>query len=791
MAGYYSIQLFKNLRPDIEELLPQDARSVVDMYQVVGRLKSVDYIAVLVFSDEPEKSKKFITDLALSIENSDHEIVSHIEYRINKELEYFQKRRPLYMDLSDLKRVQRYISEKIDYEKELYNPIHIFSGIEIPEPKLNFINLERKYANKVSSYTHYPDGYYATSDEKIRTLLVYKGGKFSGVDSAHQLRHFIDEKIEKLNPSSYDPKMQIKFTGGVQDLIEEHASLIADLELATLIVMVLTTLAMLFYFRSASATFALLGSLMIGTLWTFGVSYFVIGYLNANSAFLGAIVIGNGINFGIIFLARYLEEIRNHHGNFKAIDITAKKTITATLTAALAAGLAYGSLSFTEFRGFRQFGIIGLIGMVLCWISAYTVFPAFLTILAKRRKFIQKVRSSRPRKFISVRVAYWLKAYPKFFLLLTAFLTALSLVVFVVQYRSISEGTIIESDLSKLRDKTSETSGSGYNSHYLHQIFQKYPHPMVILPEERSTAIKIASRFKEKMKEPNSPFAAVTGIEDFLPKDQPEKIRILREIKKLLGPRILKELTGEDKRRVQELLAPEVFRPISVQSLPHLIQSKLSEKDGTIGKLVLVEPHIGKTEDRDGLIHFIQELRKTVDEVMTGVPIAGGLAVSVDMIYAIQRDGPIATALAFLSVIVLVIFLFRRVRIIFLCLFTLVLGVLWLVAYVLAFNLKINFLNFIAFPITFGIGVDYGVNVFQRYRMDGEKNILKTIRQTGGAVMLASLTTIIGYGSLLLAGNQAFVSFGKLAVLGELTCLFAAVFALPAYLTLTDKRNQK
>ena len=44
--------------------------------------------------------------------------------------------------------------------------------------------------------------------------------------------------------------------------------------------------------------------------------------------------------------------------------------------------------------------------------------------------------------------------------------------------------------------------------------------------------------------------------------------------------------------------------------------------------------------------------------------------------------------------------------------------------------------------------------------------------------MLASLTTIIGYGSLLIAGNQAFVSFGKLAVLGEITCVTAAILSL-------------
>jgi predicted RND superfamily exporter protein len=55
------------------------------------------------------------------------------------------------------------------------------------------------------------------------------------------------------------------------------------------------------------------------------------------------------------------------------------------------------------------------------------------------------------------------------------------------------------------------------------------------------------------------------------------------------------------------------------------------------------------------------------------------------------------------------------------------------------------------------------------------------VQTTGGAVALASLTTVIGYSSLLIASNQGFVSFGRLAVLGEVTCLSAALFVLPAF----------
>jgi predicted RND superfamily exporter protein len=58
-------------------------------------------------------------------------------------------------------------------------------------------------------------------------------------------------------------------------------------------------------------------------------------------------------------------------------------------------------------------------------------------------------------------------------------------------------------------------------------------------------------------------------------------------------------------------------------------------------------------------------------------------------------------------------------------------------------------------------------------------------------VLLASLTTVTGYGSLLIASNQAFVSFGRLAIVGEFTCVFAAVISLPALLWILEKRKKK
>ena len=779
----YTIELFKNLRPDLEELLPTTARSVIDLAEVKSRLTSIDNLAVLIRTQNSVAGRKFQDALAHELETLPTSLISSVEYRINRELEFFKARRALYIDTSDLTQIRDFIRDRIDYEKQLYNPLNIFRASELPEPMLDFKVLQKKYDGKVGAYSRFPDGYYSTPDGTKRVILVNMPGSNVGMAGVQALKKAVVEAVERVGPSRFSPDLEISYTGGVENTIEEQAALIADLELSTLVVMGLVTFVLWFFFRTIRATLAVIFSLLIGTIWTFGASYFAVGYLNANSAFLGAIVLGNGINCGIIFLARYLEERRNGLNHPSALEIAISRTAHSTLAASLAAGLSFGSLMLTEFRGFRQFGIIGLIGMSLCWIAAYTVLPAALTLMEKIKPIMTPERK-KPKRFISGSLAYLIQKFPK-----PLWGLSIGLTIAAGLFYSKFSPSILESDLSKLRNKVSMERGSGYLSKYVDEIFQRYLSPLVILPKTLEETDRIATLLRAKQKElgENSLIANVQTIQDFLPKDQPQKIRLIHEIQTLLPPKILLRMSESERTRVRDFFTPEATRTIEMTSLPKLILDKFTEKDGTIGKLVLIEPPLTEvTRERDPLIGFIHLLRSVTDSVAPGSPVAGGLPISADMLEAIARDGPKATLFAFLAVIVLVILLFRQFRAILLVLFALVLGVFWLGGLIFALDLKINFLNFIALPITFGIGVDYGVNIFQRYQQEGRGSILQVIKGTGGAVGLCSVTTIIGWGSLLIADNQAFVSFGRLAVLGEITTLLAALVALPAFLLVFD-----
>jgi predicted RND superfamily exporter protein len=782
-GGYYSVQLYKNLRTDIQELLPTTSRSVIDLKEVTERLESIDNLAVLVFSENTRASKRFVIDLAKNLERYPKSVIASVDYRIDRELKFFKEHQALYIDLADLIRVKRYIRDRIEYEKELYNPLNIFRPDEIPEPKLDFMILKEKYRGKAAGFARFPEGFYATPDAKKRAVLVNIPGNSAGIDKAKELKRAVEKTISDLNPKSYAPDLEIKFTGGVEDSIEEQDALVADLELSTVLVTIIVTLGMLAFYKSVRATFALMASLLMGTFWTFGVSYFVVGYLNANSAFLGSIVLGNGVNFGIIYLARYIEERRQNRSNREANQMAMSETATSTWTAALAAGLSYGSLVLTGFRGFKQFGIIGLIGMILCWLSAFTLLPAFLTLLDKIKPF-NFAKSKAPKARFSGAIACMVGRFPKQIWALSLLFTLASVYTFTK-----FSPHILETDLSKLRNKESMLHGSMFYSAHLDEIFQRYLSPLVILPHSRDNARKIATLLRKTKAEEGdrSLIASVQLLDDFLPTQQTKKIAVLRQIRNLLPPRLLRRLSESDQALVREFLSDKVLKPIKQSDLPPLVLSKFTEKDGSVGKMVLVEPPLtNEMWEGQNLINFVDQLRTAADSIEEGAAVAGSLTITADMIRAITQDGPKATLCAFLAVIILVVLLFRRVEIIAWVLLTLLLGVLWLAGIVLGFDLKINFLNFIALPITFGIGVDYGVNIFQRYR-HGKESILEVIKHTGGAVGLCSFSTIVGYMSLLIASNQGFVSFGLLAVAGELTCVVAAVISVPAAIRLFRK----
>jgi uncharacterized protein len=333
-----------------------------------------------------------------------------------------------------------------------------------------------------------------------------------------------------------------------------------------------------------------------------------------------------------------------------------------------------------------------------------------------------------------------------------------------------------------LRRADSHISGEAYWGHRMDGLLGRYLTPLVMLTDSPVVTERVSAELKASTQSGvlHDYVSEVQDKNDVIPQQQPEKLAEVQEIREIFTPRIKAELTPEQRKNVEPYLPPDSLHVLGPNELPHTLTAGLRERSGRMDRSVLVYPKPSDaTWHGDALATFTGELRRIGGNDARP---AGSIPLSADIISSISRDGPLATIAALIGVIVLVTAIFRFNRSTLLIIGSLLLGVLWLTAAILLLKVKVNFCNFIAFPITFGIGVDYSVNVMARYRQTGERDVLEAIRSTGGAVALCSMTTIIGYGSLLLAQNRALFLFGLVAVLGELCCLLTAVVVLPAVL---------
>jgi predicted RND superfamily exporter protein len=404
--------------------------------------------------------------------------------------------------------------------------MNLFTREELKEPAVDFQGIQKKYEGQTSAFTRFPDGYYATPDRKIFIILTYMPAGGNGISSAMKMREHIDPIIAKLEIDKKLPGVEVHFAGGVQDMIEEFQALVKDIGISTLVVILLTLAVVIGFFKSWRGTVALSGALTVGALLCFGLSFFAVGYMNANSAFLGSIVIGNGINVGIMFLARYYEERRSGARHASAIETAILTTSTATWTAALAAGFAYGSLMATSFRGFSQFGVIGLIGMVCCWLMTFLFLPVFLTLIYGKDSDHPDFHKIPKQPIISA-VARAIERFPNQIAIFSVAFTLASVLV-----TSFFHGDFIETDLSQLRDKWSKEHGSGYYGKFAEEIFGRTLSPTIVMASSRDEARKIrdALMARKKRDGEKSLMMDIRSIDDFLPAQQEEKIKKVQEL---------------------------------------------------------------------------------------------------------------------------------------------------------------------------------------------------------------------------------------------------------------------
>ena len=99
-----------------------------------------------------------------------------------------------------------------------------------------------------------------------------------------------------------------------------------------------------------------------------------------------------------------------------------------------------------------------------------------------------------------------------------------------------------------------------------------------------------------------------------------------------------------------------------------------------------------------------------------------------------------------------------------------------------ALDISFNPANLILLPLILGIGVDDGVHVLHDFH--SQPDAYRLSPSTMNAIVLTSFTSMIGFGSMMIAAHRGLYSVGLVLVIGVGSCLFVALVPLPAILTI-------
>src|SRR5262249_18355819 len=156
-----------------------------------------------------------------------------------------------------------------------------------------------------------------------------------------------------------------------------------------------------------------------------------------------------------------------------------------------------------------------------------------------------------------------------------------------------------------------------------------------------------------------------------------------------------------DRKVALEERPPDDLRALTVADLPSKLKGPFTEKDGRIGRIVFIEPAkwVNSWGGRDllALARAVEELKLPNGETLDT---SGGAVIFADMLRSVLADAPRAVACSTVGLLLLIIVLMRGLRASLLVLATVLCGVGVMLGVAALVGMKLNFLNFVAIPIT-------------------------------------------------------------------------------------------
>lgn len=656
-----------------------------------------------------------------------------------------------------------------------------------------------------------------TSEQRRQFIIIHprldKNGLLMGAPPPLALHRII-------SGLRFDSSIKIRMTGDVLLAYENMTTVEQSVGLATFASLLLVGLVIFIGLGSKRLVFACFITLMTGLIWTTGFAIAAIGSLNLISITFAVLFVGLGIDYGIQFCLRYRELVEAGHDNRECVITTANGVGRGLYLSCITTALGFFAFLPTAYSGIAQLGLISGTGMFISFFCNLTLLPALLTLF--------RPRNGLPPSFIKRRTIKSLTEFPyRHYRAIIAgavvlgLCAAITLPLVYFDYNPLNLYNPASESITTLKE--------------LFKNSQAPPWTISVLSGDKQAAQKLSERLGQ-LKEVK---AAIT-IADFVPGDQPEKLRIISDIALFMpGPdqinmqrltygekmaalnrlearlvKFLKEHPGPSTRQIASLLdslrefkryvrtpgnGDAAFSRLQgslLSGLPSLLQkldkmlhpTPVTESDlprDLVREYVAADGHYRvQVLPREDIMN-IDALDRFVNAVKTVTPIATDTPVTIyETGKAVSSSFRLATLLALVAVIIVLLVTLRSLFVTALVLIPLFLTIMLTAATSVIFDLPLNYANVIVLPLLLGVGVHSGIMFMLRYLTEPppDGNMLKT--STARAVLYSNLTMIISSSTLAFSSHKGIASMGILLTVCFVFILLSILVIFPALLKL-------
>jgi len=770
MTGEF-LYLKDNLKidTDLKALFNGANETVIQLQEMEEKVGSYSTILVVASSPDREKNIQALANIKAQVKNNP--AVRYVDF--DRDTEYLEKHALLFASIEDLEKIKETIRKRITDQVEhsiSLNDAPVFKEGKSLDDELNKIIKESEKYFK----SYKLNKYYEAQNGTLVAMKVRPAGSETSINDTKKVVDLLDNAIKVTNPEKLG--VRVEAGGPFRNKLKEMKAIYDDVFSTLAICIVLLFLIIIYYFRSFRSVFIVFLPLSAGVLTAVFTMQYFIGGFNIISAFSFSILYGLGIDFSIHLLGRFSEERERLENCKDAMISSYSEVIPAIFAGAVTTVAAFLSLTIVDFKGFSDFGLAAAIGVSAAFISTIVFFPPIIFFFEKFKPVKLNIR-----KTLLLSSIYRTGSKRSF---LTASIFILITVLAVISINFIS----MEYDFNNLTFPGKYDPDS-VSTRYIQAVkkektdFMSTGLPSFILTNSKEET-EDASRALDKIKKHNTntlEFKDYISIYSFIPEKQDEKLKIIRDIRRLIERKVnLFDEKTIDRYNSDFRSYLEIGGPVEESHLPAWITDKLSLKDGTCDKLIILGLG-GNKSNIDDVITLKKEYG-TVKGVRNYYNVLGSYMLIAEIKDVVDDQVPLAVILSFAAVFFTLLLLYRSFTEAFIVFLPLSTGILWMILIAVVSGIKFNIFNMVIIPTAIGTGIDSAIHVFHRYRSDGIMGMKNLLKNTGGAVFYSSLTTLIGFGSVVLANHKGLQSIGIMASIGIITVTVVNLLFFPVLL---------